>query len=102
MFTGVTVRDDTLSFRAYTTTKGGSTELYDAYSIKKTAVKPNKVENAKATLTADGQVKLTWNAPGTGSAVEGATAFTSRTMQWARTGRPQSVILTERPPTAIP
>ncbi|MEC0214049.1 fibronectin type III domain-containing protein [Paenibacillus ehimensis] len=71
MFTGVTVRDDTLSFQAYTTTKGGSTDLYDAYSMKKTASKPNKVENAKATLTADGQIKLTWNAPGTGPAVEG-------------------------------
>ncbi|MCP3773114.1 metallophosphoesterase [Paenibacillus sp. MZ04-78.2] len=71
MFTGVTVQDDTLTFQAYTTTKGGSTERYDAYNIKKTTAKPNKVENAKATLTADGKVKLTWTAPGTGPAVEG-------------------------------
>lgn len=71
MFTGVTVKDETLSFQAYTTTKGGSTELYDAYSMKKTAVKPNKVQNAKATLTADGQMKLMWTAPSAGPAVEG-------------------------------
>ncbi|WP_193726926.1 S-layer homology domain-containing protein [Paenibacillus guangzhouensis] len=63
MFTGVNVNDQTLSFEAYTTTVGGSTDLYDTYTIQKSDEISNPVKNAKLTATEDGSMVLTWDAP---------------------------------------
>jgi phosphodiesterase/alkaline phosphatase D-like protein len=69
MFTGVQVLNDTLSFEAFTTKTGGTTELYDKYSIKKSDVVANPVQAAQANLSKDGKLTLTWQAPKQGSAV---------------------------------
>jgi len=63
MFTGVTVNDQTLSFEAYTTTVGGSTDVYDTYAIQKSDEISNPVKNAKLTATEDGSMVMTWDAP---------------------------------------
>lgn len=69
MFTGVQVANDTLSFEAFTTKTGGTTELFDKYSIKKSDVVANPVQEAQANLSKDGKLTLTWQAPKQGSAV---------------------------------
>jgi hypothetical protein len=70
MFTGVSVNDQELSFKAFTTTIGGTTDLYDQYTIQKQDEISNPVKNAQATLTDDGKMVLTWDAP-SGSAITG-------------------------------
>ncbi|NUU60761.1 S-layer homology domain-containing protein [Paenibacillus agri] len=71
MFTGVTITNDKLNFQAYTTTTGGTTDLYDQYTIQKSDVTVAPVQQAQAVADADGKTTLTWNAPSSGSAVSG-------------------------------
>ncbi|OMD65195.1 hypothetical protein BSK48_23760 [Paenibacillus odorifer] len=71
MFTGMTVTNDELSYEAYTTTTGGSTDLYDNYSIHKSEVAVKPVQNAKATAADGGKITLTWDAPASGAPVSG-------------------------------
>lgn len=69
MFTGVKVTNDTLSFEAFTTKTGGTTELYDQYSIRKSDEVAKPVQEAKASLAQDGKLTLTWQAPKQGTPV---------------------------------
>lgn len=71
MFTGMTVTNDELSYEAYTTTTGGSTDLYDNYSIHKSEVAVKPVQNAKATAADGAKITLTWDAPASGAPVSG-------------------------------
>lgn len=71
MFTGFTVTENDLSYEAYTTTTGGTTELYDEYSIHKSEVTVPSVQNAQMITGADGTVTLTWEAPATELPVSG-------------------------------
>ncbi|WP_339317493.1 S-layer homology domain-containing protein [Paenibacillus sp. FSL R10-2734] len=71
MFTGMTVTNDELSYEAYTTITGGSTDLYDKYSIQKSDVTVKPVQNAKAAVADGGKITLTWDAPTSGAPVSG-------------------------------
>lgn len=71
MFTGFTVSANELSYKAYTTTTGGTTDLYDKYSIHKSDVTVPSVQNAQMATGADGKLTLTWEAPDTGLPVTG-------------------------------
>ncbi|WNS41720.1 S-layer homology domain-containing protein [Paenibacillus sp. MMS20-IR301] len=71
MFTGFTVTDNDLSYKAYTTTTGGTSDLYDGYSIHKSDVTVPAVQNAQMITGADGKLTLTWEAPATELPVSG-------------------------------
>ncbi|SDL69821.1 S-layer homology domain-containing protein [Paenibacillus jilunlii] len=71
MFTGFTVTEDELSYKAYTTITGGTTDLYDEYSIHKSDAAVPGVRNAQMVAGADGKITLTWEAPDTELPVSG-------------------------------
>ncbi len=75
MFTDVAIDDKTLSFKSYTAavadegqpgTVGNGLIEYDKYGIKRTDVKPERVERARAVMQENDAV-LTWKAPSGGA-----------------------------------
>lgn len=71
MFTGFNVTDNDLSYKSYTTTTGGTTDLYDGYSIHKSDVAVPSVQHAQLVTDEDGKLTLTWEAPATELPVSG-------------------------------
>lgn len=77
MFTGFTVTENDLSYKAYTTLTGGTTDLYDGYSIHKSNVTVPSVQNAQMITGTDGKLTLNWEAPATELPVSGYRIYES-------------------------
>ncbi|WP_028546478.1 fibronectin type III domain-containing protein [Paenibacillus taiwanensis] len=73
MFTDVSITNDILKFTSYTAAKGEGVKKYDEYSIKRTDIKPNKVEQAKVKVESGGTAVISWKSPS--SATESVRGF---------------------------
>lgn len=70
MFTDVSISNDVLKFTSYTAAKNEGIKKYDEYSIKRTDVKPAKVEKASLKFES-GNAILSWSLPAVTSDVRG-------------------------------
>ncbi|NEW07903.1 hypothetical protein GK047_18040 [Paenibacillus sp. SYP-B3998] len=71
MFVDVSITGDVLNFTSYTAVKGQPIAVYDAYSIKRTDTRPNKVENVTVSKSSNKAV-ISWKTPsGTTEPVKG-------------------------------
>lgn len=77
MFSGFTVTENDLSYKSYTTTTGGTTDLYDGYGIHKSDVTVPSVQNAQMITGTDGKLTLSWEAPATELPVSGYRIYES-------------------------
>ncbi|MEC0107918.1 fibronectin type III domain-containing protein [Paenibacillus taichungensis] len=67
MFMDVSITRDVLKVTSYTAVKDKPLAVYDAYSIKRTDVKPGIVENPSAVRQSANRAVLSWKAPASSS-----------------------------------
>ncbi|WMT40921.1 metallophosphoesterase [Paenibacillus sp. D2_2] len=67
MFTGITITNDSISFKAYTTTETGTTDVYDQFNLTKSDAKPGPVQGAMMSPIQNGQAVLSWSKSESGS-----------------------------------
>ncbi|WP_068617332.1 fibronectin type III domain-containing protein [Paenibacillus tuaregi] len=67
MFIDVSITNEVLKFTSYTAVKDKPIAVYEAYSIKRTDGKPNKVENPSAVKQSGNRAVISWKAPASGS-----------------------------------